>query len=93
MRKKVEILVEIQLEDDRSFLNEFASQPTPGQISRSKTGSDTDSTSIDSSIGLDISGVVYSELDSDGSPIVQYRKHLKISTQHHAARKICWIKL
>ena len=33
------------------------------QVSGSKTGSDTDSTSTDDSIGLDISGVVYSESD------------------------------
>ena len=85
LRKKVEIQVEIQLQDDSAFLNEFASQPISSQVSGSKTGSDTDSTSTDGSIGLDISGVVYSESDSDGSPVVKHRKHFKISTQHHAA--------
>ena len=45
LRKKVEIPVEIQLEDDSAYLNKFASQPTPGQVFGSKTGSDTDSTS------------------------------------------------
>ena len=74
LRKKVEIPVEIQLENDRAFLNEFASQPIPGQVSRSKTGSNTDSTSTDDSIGLDISSVVYSESDSDDYPIVKNRK-------------------
>ena len=60
LRKKGEIRIEIQLEDDSAFLNEFASQPIPGQSSGSKIGSDTDSTYSDSSIGLDID-VVYSE--------------------------------
>ena len=65
------------MEDDSAFFNEFASQPTQGQVS----GSDTDSTSTNSSIGLDISGVVYSETDSDeGSPVVKHRKHFKNST-------------
>ena len=59
LRKKVEIPVQIQLENDSAFLNEFASQPIPGQVSGSKTGSDTESTSTDDSIGLNISGVVY----------------------------------
>ena len=85
LRKKVEIPVEIQLENDSAFLNEFASQPTPGQVSGSKTGSDTDSTSTDDSIGLDISGVVYSESDFDDSPLVRHRKHFKNYTQHQVA--------
>ena len=58
LRKKVEIPIELQLEDDRAFLNEFASQPPPGQASRSNIRSDTDSTGTDSSVDLDISGVV-----------------------------------
>ena len=33
LRKKVEIPVQIQLEDDSAFLNEFASQPILGQVS------------------------------------------------------------
>ena len=45
LRKKVEIPVQIQLEDDSAFLKEFASQPIPGQVLGSKTGSDTDNTS------------------------------------------------
>ena len=85
LRKKVEIPVQIQLENDSAFLNEFASQPIPGQVSRSKTGSDTDSTSTDNSIGLDISGVVYSESDFKDSPVVRHRKHFKDSTQHPVA--------
>ena len=32
LRKKVEIPVQIQLENDSAFLNEFASQPIPGQV-------------------------------------------------------------
>ena len=85
LRKKVEFLVEIQLENDSAFLNEFSSQPTPGQVSGSQTGSDTDSTSTDDSIGLDISGVVYSESDFDDSLLVKHRKHFKNSTQHQVA--------
>ena len=84
-RKKVEIPVQIQLEDDSAFLNEFASQPIPGQVSGSKTGSDTESTSIDDNIGLNISGVVYSESDFEESPVVRHRKHFKDSTQHPVA--------
>ena len=83
LHKKAEIPVEIQLQDDSAFFNEFASQPTPGQVSGSKTRSDTDSTSTDGSIGLDISGVVYSESDFDGSPVVKHRKNFKNCTQHH----------
>ena len=85
LRKKVEIPVQIQLEDDSAFLNEFASQPIPGQVSGSKTGSDTDSTSTDDSIGLNISGVVYSESDFEEFPVVRHRKHFKDSTQHPVA--------
>ena len=66
-------------------MNEFASQPTPGQVSGSKTGSDTNSTSTDDSIGLDISGGVYSESDFDDSPLVKHRKHFKNYTQHQVA--------
>ena len=83
--KRVEIPEQIQLEDDSAFLNEFASQPIPGQVSDSKTGSDTDSTSTDDSIGLNISGVVYSESDFEESPIVRHRKHFKDSIQHPVA--------
>ena len=85
LRKKVEIPMEIQLENGSAFLNEFASQPIPGQVSRSKTGSDTDNTSTDDSFGLDISGVVYSDSDSGDSPVVKHRKHFKNSTQHQVA--------
>ena len=80
LHKKVEIPVQIQLENDCIF-NEFASQPIPGQVSGSKTGSDTESTSTDNSIGLNISGVVYSESDIEESPVVRHRKHFKDSTQ------------
>ena len=60
--KKVEIPVDTQLEDDRAFLNKFTTQPKPLQVSRSQPGFDTDGTSSDISIGLDISGVVYSAM-------------------------------
>ena len=85
LRKKVEIPVQIQLENDSAFLNEFASQPIPGQVLGSKTGSGTDSTSTDDSIGLDISGVVYSDSEFEDSPVVRHRKHFKNSTQHPVA--------
>ena len=41
LRRKVEIPVELQVQDDGAFLNEFSSQPTPGQAgSKSDTASD-----------------------------------------------------
>ena len=73
------------MEDDSAFLNEFASQPIPGQVLGSKTRSDTDSTSTADSIGLNISGVVYSESDFEESPVVRHRKHFKDSIQHPVA--------
>ena len=85
LRKKVEIPVEIQLENDSAFLHEFASQPIPGQVLGSQTGSDTDSTSTDESTGLNISGVVYSESDLEKSPVVKHRKHFKNSILHPVA--------
>ena len=52
LRRKVEIPVELQVQDDGAFLNEFSSQPTPGQ---SGSKSDTD---IQSDIDSDIDVLV-----------------------------------
>ena len=41
LRRKVEIPIELQLNNDNAFMNEFASQPEPGQSSKSR--SDTQS--------------------------------------------------
>ena len=49
LRRKVEIPVELQVQDDGAFLHEFSSQPTPGQ---SKVDSDIES-DIDSDIDID----------------------------------------
>ena len=50
LRWNIEIPIELQLNNDNAFLNEFACQPEPGQSSKSR--SDTDSnTSIDLEIG------------------------------------------
>ena len=56
MRRKVEIPVELQVQDDGAFLNEFSSQPIPGQ---SSSNSDTD---IESDIDALVNG---SSSDSD----------------------------
>ena len=86
LRKEVEISAELQLEDDSAFLNEFASRPTPGQVTGSRIGSFTEST--DSSIYLDISGVVDTESDSKkASLVVKHRKHFKNLTRHLDTKK------
>ena len=60
LHRKVEIPVELQVQDDGVFLNEFFSQPTPGQ---SGSKSDTD---IESDIDSDINALVNgSSSDSD----------------------------
>ena len=59
LRRKVEIPVELQVQDDGAFFNEFSSQPTPGQ---SGSKSDTD---IDSDIDSDIDALVNGSSDSD----------------------------
>ena len=75
LRRKVEIPIELQLNNDNAFLNEFASQPEPGQSSKSR--SDTDSnTSIDLEIGTLLSQE--SEDSVDESPVhVQTKKFKK----------------
>ena len=60
LRRKVEIPVELQVQDDAAFLNEYSSQPTPGQ---SASKSDTD---IQRDIDSDIDALVNdSSSDSD----------------------------
>ena len=59
LRRKVEIPVELQVQDNGAFLNEFSSQPTPGQ---SGSKSDTD---IDIDIDSDTDTLVYGSSDSD----------------------------
>ena len=58
LRRKVEIPVELQVQDDGAFLNEFSSQLTPGQ---SGSKSDTD---IDSDIDTLVNGSSDSDHDS-----------------------------
>ena len=66
LRWKVEIPLELQSNNDDAFLNEFASQPEPGQSSKSR--SDTDS---NTSIDLEISTLLSqeSEYSVDESPV------------------------
>ena len=74
LRRKVEIPIELQLNNDNAFLNEFASQPEPGQSAKSRSDTDTDSsTSIDLEIGTLLSQE--SEDSVDESPVhIQTRK-------------------
>ena len=58
LHRKVEIPVELQVQDDGAFLNEFSSQPIPGQ-SKSNTDIESD---IDSDIDALVNG---SSSDSD----------------------------
>ena len=66
MHWKVEIPIEVQLNNDNAFLDEFASQPEPGQSSKSRSDSESD-TSID----LEISTLLSQEnVDSvEESPV------------------------
>ena len=59
LRNKVEIPVELQVQDDGAFLNQFSSQRTPGQ---SGSKSDTD---IESDIDSDIDALINGSSDSD----------------------------
>ena len=76
LHRKVEIPIELQLNNDNAFLNEFASQPKPGQSSKSR--SDTDSnTSTDLEIGTLLSQE--SEDSVDESPVHVQTKQFKKS--------------
>ena len=46
LRRKVEIPIEVQLDNDNVFFHEFASQPEPGQSSKPRSDTESD-TSID----------------------------------------------
>ena len=76
MRRKVEIPIEVQLNNDNAFLNEFASQPELGQSSKSR--SDTES---DTSIDLEI-GTLLTQKSKDSVeelPVHVYKKNFKKS--------------
>ena len=61
--RKVEILVELQVQDDGAFLNKFSSQPPPGQ-----SGSKSDT---ESDIEFDIDALANdSSSDSDHDSVV-----------------------
>ena len=78
LRRKVEIPIELQLNNDNTFLNEFASQPELGQSSKSRSDTDTDSnTSIDLEIGTLLSQE--SEDSVDESPVHAQTKKCKKS--------------
>ena len=76
LRRKVEITIEFQLNNDNAFLNEFASQPEPGQSSKSKSDTESD-TSIDLEIGTLLSQK--SEDSVEESPVHVHTKNLKKS--------------
>ena len=46
LRHKAELPIEVQLKNDSAFLNEFASQPKPGQSSKSRSDNESN-TGID----------------------------------------------
>ena len=76
LRRKVEIPMEVQLNSDNAFLNEFASQPEPGQSSKSRSDTESD-TSIDFEIGTLLSQE--SEDSFDESPVHVQTKIFKKS--------------
>ena len=86
LRRKVEIPIELQLNNDNTFLNEFASQPEPGQSSKSRSDTDTDSnTSTDLEIGTLLSQE--SEDSVDESPAhAQTKKNAKNQTDLHVSK-------
>ena len=82
LRRKVEIPVELQVQDDGPFLNEFSSQPTLGQ-----SKADTD---IESDIDIDIDALVNgSSSDSNhGSVALKHRLDVRKSERApHVERK------
>ena len=74
LRWKVEIPIEVQLNNDNALLNEFASQLEPGQSSKSR--SDTES---DTSIDLEIGTLLTQESQDpvEESPVHVYKKNFK----------------
>ena len=87
LRRKVEIPVELQVQDDGAFLNEFSSLPTPGQ---SKADTDIES-DIDSDIDIDalVNG---SSSDSDhGSVALKHRLDVMKSERapHRVKKSVC----
>ena len=83
LRRKVEIPIELQLNNDNTFLNEFASHPEPGQSSKSR--SDTDSnTSIDLEIGTLLSQETEDSVDE--SPVHALTKNAKNQTDLHVSK-------
>ena len=76
LRQKVEIPIKVQLNNDNVFLNEFASQPEPGQSSKSRSDTESD-TSIDLEIGT--LSTQESEDSAEESPVHVYKKNFKKS--------------
>ena len=77
LHRKVEIPVELQVQDDGAFLNDFSSQPTPGQ---SGSKSDTD---IESDIDSDIDALVNGSSDSDHDSVTSKYRLLGNLKEHH----------
>ena len=76
LRRKVEIPIEVQLNSD-VFLNEFASQLEPGQSSKSRSDTESD-TSIDLEIGTLLSQESEDSFDESPVPVhVQTKKFKK----------------
>ena len=85
LRRKVEIPIEVQLNSDNAFLNEFASQPEPGQSSKSRSDTESD-TSIDLEIGTLLSQE--SEDSFDESPVHVQTKKFKKSDRNSRSKEV-----
>ena len=74
LRWKVEIPIEVQLNNDNALLNEFASQLEPGQSSKSRSDTESD-TSIDLEIGTLLTQESQDSVEE--SPVHVYKKNFK----------------
>ena len=79
LRNRVEIPIELQVENDSTFFNEFSSQPSAGQVLSSTESSDTDTSSTDLGFLEDIEG-------SDHSDSQKKVKKLKVKSSENVIR-------
>ena len=73
---KILAKLRVQLKNDNAFFNEFASHPEPGQSSKSRSDTESD-TSIDLEIGTLLTQE--SEDSAEESPVHVYKKNVKKS--------------
>ena len=83
LRCKVELPIEVQLKNDSAFLNEFASQPKPGQSSKSRSDNESN-TGID----LETDNLVTQESEDsiEESPVFCQKKNTKNQIGHHISK-------